>query len=197
MEKGILVRHGESDYSARALMNGDASVSVGLTEQGREQARRLGESLETAALDLCVTSALTRTIETADVALAGRDVPRLVLPDLNDPLYGRFEGGGLDDYRDWAAASPSTAAPEGGGESRVEIVGRYARAFHTVLARGEKTILVVCHSLPVAYALGARDGKPPSPREPLAEYAHPYPFTAPELERAAAVLEEWADAPTW
>src|SRR5579862_4924098 len=189
MEKGILVRHGESDYSARALMNGDASVSVGLTEQGREQARRLGESLETAALDLCVTSALTRTIETADVALAGRDVPRLMLPDLNDPLYGRFEGGALEDYRTWAAASPSSAAPEGGGESRVAIVARYTRAFRTLLGRREETILVVCHSLPIAYALSARDGLSPSPRERLAEYAHPYPFAAAELEQAVAVLE--------
>jgi len=178
-------------------MNGDAAVAVGLTEHGREQARRLGEALRATPLDLCVTSALQRAVETADVALAGRDVPRLALPELNDPLYGRFEGGALDAYRDWAAGSPSTAAPEGGGESRVEIVARYARAFHTVLSRAEETILVVCHSLPIAYALGAREGTPPSPREPLAEYTRPYPFSASELERAAAVLEAWATAPTW
>ena len=92
---------------------------------------------------------------------------------------------------------PSSAAPEGGGESRVAIVARYTRAFRTLLGRREETILVVCHSLPIAYALSARDGLSPSPRERLAEYAHPYPFAAAELEQAVAVLEEWAGSPTW
>jgi len=197
VETAILVRHAESEYSARALMNGDVGVDVRLTERGREQARELGDGLRQTRLDLCATSALVRALETADLALAGSDVPRLVLPDLNDPLYGRFEAAPLDDYRAWAAASPASAAPEGGGESRVAIVVRYARAFRTLLARTDETILVVCHSLPIAYALAARDGTPPSAREPLAEYVRPYPFTAAQLERAAAVLEAWAGAPNW
>ncbi len=197
MQQAILVRHGESDYSSRALMNGDVAVAVGLTERGREQARALAVALRDLRLDLCVTSALQRAVETADVVLAGRVMPRLVMPELNDPLYGRFEGGTLDDYRAWAAASPSSAAPEGGGESRVAIVARYVRAFRSLLARPEETILVVCHSLPIAYALGAREGKPPSAREPLAEYAHPYRFDTAELGRAADVLDTWTTDPTW
>src|SRR5438105_15348739 len=102
-------------------------------------------------IDLCITSEFQRARETADLALEGRDVPRLVLPELNDPLYGPYEGGQLEDYRAWASAQPSSAVPEG-GESRLAIVERYARAFRTVLARPERTILVVSHSLPVAYA---------------------------------------------
>ena len=46
-----------------------------------------------------------------------------------------------------------------------------------LLARPEDAILVVCHSLPVAYALGAREGIQPGARVPLAENATPYPFT--------------------
>src|SRR5207237_3307057 len=136
-------------------------------------------------------SELPRARETADEALRGRDVPRLELPDLNDPLYGRFEGAHLDDYRAWAAAEPSSAEPGPGGESRVAIVKRYVRAFRLLLARPEESVLVVSHSLPVAYALGAREGIPPGPRVPLAEYAHPYPFTAEELARATDYLEGW------
>lgn len=193
----MLARHGESEYSVIGRMNGDVTVPVGLTERGRDEARRLGEALRGEPIELCVTSAFQRARETADIALEGRDMPRLVLPELNDPLYGEYEGAHLDVFRGWAAAQPSTAVPGAGGESRVTIVDRYVRGFRTVVARPEDTALVVCHSLPVAYALAAREGRPPAPREPLAEYAVPYPFTADELERAADVLANWAASPTW
>jgi len=197
LKRAILVRHGESEYSSRGLLNGDISVAVGLTPRGRDEARRLGEQLGAAPLDLCVTSQFQRTRETADIALEGRGVPREVDARLNDPLIGRYEGLRLEDYRTWAAASPSSAAPDGGGESRVAIVDRYARAFRALVARPEETILVVCHSLPVSYALGAREGREPGARMPLAEHATPYPFTAEELAGAATVLEQWVASPTW
>jgi ribonuclease H / adenosylcobalamin/alpha-ribazole phosphatase len=197
VDTAILARHGESEFSVRGALNGDAGVPGALTAAGREQARRLGEQLAGTALDLCITSALQRTRETADDALGDRSVPRLVLPELNDPRYGRFEGALLSDYRAWAWNEPSSAVPGPGGESRLALVERYAGAYRAVLARPEETILVVGHSLPTAYALAAREGRPPAPRVPLVEYAEPLPFTAEELDRAAAVLEAWVAAPTW
>jgi len=193
----ILARHGESEYSARGLMNGDIAVAVGLTARGQEEARRLGEAMRDQPIELCVTSEFQRARETADEALAGRDIPRLVLPELNDPLYGPFEGSTLEEFRGWAAASGSTALPGPGGESRLAIVERYARAFRIVLARPEAVILVVCHSLPIAYAIEAREGRAPEVRAPMAEHAVPYPFTAAELEAAATLLENWVAQPTW
>ena len=172
-------------------------MPVGLTERGREEARRLGAQLRGQPLDLCVTSEFQRARETADIALEGRDLPRVVDGRLNDPLLGRYEGVYIEDYRGWAAGVPSSAAPEGGGESRLAIIERYTRAFRDLLARPEGSILVVCHSLPVSYALGARDGTPPGVRVPLAEHAVPYPFTAEELDAATSLLEQWAASPTW
>jgi len=196
MLDAILARHGESEYSLHGRLNGDVTVACGLTKRGRDEARRLGEALRGEPLDLCATSEFQRALETADEALDGRDVPRLVLPDLNDPRYGPYEGGLLADYREWASASPSSAVPEG-GESRLQIITRYARAFRTLLARPETLILVVCHSLPVAYALSARERRPPTVRVPLAEYAVPYRFSAGELEAATELLERWTTSPTW
>jgi len=129
--------------------------------------------------------------------MRGREVPRLVLPELNDPLIGPYEGGELEDYRAWASASPSSAVPGPGGESRVAIVERYARGFRTLLDRPEETVLAVCHSLPVAYALEARAGRPPAVRVPMAAHATPYPFSAGELEAAVELLEAWLAHPTW
>ena len=197
MRRVILVRHGESEYSARAALNGDLTTAVGLTPAGLEQAQRLAERLRDEPLDLAVTSEFQRVRETADELLRGRDVPRIVMPVLNDPLYGRFEGGGIEEYRAWAESTSSSEAPGAGGESRLAIVRRYARAFRALLARPEETILVVAHSLPISYALAARDGRPPGARVPLAEYATPYELDAEELERTVALLEAWAAKPTW
>ncbi|MBV8394892.1 MAG: histidine phosphatase family protein [Actinobacteria bacterium] len=193
----VLSRHGESAYSAVGLCNGDISVAVPLTQLGREEARRLGDALLDEPIELCVTSQFQRARETADIALAGRDVPRLVVPELNDPLVGCYEGAALTDYRTWAHASASSVAPADGGESRIAIVTRYARGFRLLLERPEKSILAVCHSLPVAYALAAREGREPTVNVPIVDHATPYPFTRDELDRATTLLEEWVAAPTW
>jgi broad specificity phosphatase PhoE len=193
----FFARHGESEYSARDLLNGDAAVTVGLTEAGVEQARRLGHALRAEQIDLCVTTQLPRVILTADLALEGRDVPRLVLPELNDPLYGPYEGRTIEEYRAWAVNAPSSAVPGEGGESRYSIVARYVRGFRVVLDRPEEALLVVAHSLPLSYLLGALEGLVPGARVPLVPYAIPYGLTAEELERSIGVLEGWLAAPTW
>jgi broad specificity phosphatase PhoE len=198
VERLILARHGESDYSARGLVNGDPSVLVGLTDVGEEQARALGRALAGEPLDLCITSVLQRTRATAALALLGRDVPVEAWAELNDPRAGHFEGLQLDEYRVWAWAIGSQEAGPGGGESRLEAVSRYGRAFRALLARPEATVLAVGHALPIAYVLSALEGRPPAPRidRPVA-YAHPYRLAAADLRRALGVIEAWREAPSW
>ena len=197
MESVILARHGESEYSVRAALNGDARIACGLTVAGEEQARALGADLADTPIDLCVTSSFERARRTADLALAGRDIPFVVDADLGDPDYGPFEGAQLDDYRAWAGAATSSATPEGGGESRLAIVSRYVSAFRRLLQRPEWSVLVVAHSLPVAYVLGALEGDAPGARVPLVDYARAYPLSAGELDEAVSVLEGWCASPTW
>ena len=197
MRSAILVRHGESEFSVRDAVSGDPSVDCPLTELGREQARRLGRLLENERVDVCVTSAFPRAIQTADIALEGRRVARVVLPELNDPKAGEFEGGALSAYRAWAHSHTSADEPPGGGESRAALVARYARGFRRVLERPEDVALVVGHSLPIAYVLRAVAGDGPVQRIPVVEYAHPHRLTAAELERAIERLEAWVAAPTW
>jgi probable phosphoglycerate mutase len=198
MQSLILVRHGESEYSARGLVNGDASVAVGLTEAGEEQARRLGRTLAGEHIDLCVTSRLPRTRRTADVALDARGVPVEVWADLGDPGAGAFEGRRLDEYRVWAWSAGSAEEAPGGGESRLACVSRYARAYRALLERPERTVLAVLHALPIAYVLGALDGDAPAARmDRPVEYAHPYRVDADQLAGAVAVLESWRASPTW
>lgn len=197
MQRAILVRHGESEFSLRKAMNGDPSVASPLTGDGEEQARRLAVALGDDAIDLCVVTEFDRTQQTADLALEGRDVPRLVVPELNDIRVGEFEGGALDAYRVWARERSPIEVPPGGGESRVQAAERYTRGFRIVLSRPEPAILVVAHGLPIRYLLIAAGGGTPGPVVPAVDYATPYPLGRAVLEEAVERLERWAAAPTW
>jgi broad specificity phosphatase PhoE len=197
VERALLTRHAESQASVEGLTNGDPLREVPLTHAGREQARALGGRLASEELDLSVVTEFRRTQETADLALEGRDVPRLILPALNDIRFGAYEGRLLADYRVWARAHGPEDVVPGGDESRADAVRRYARAFRALLERPEPSILVVAHSLPIRYALDAAEGGPPRPAVAQIPYAEPFRFDAEELGRAAELLEEWSGAPSW
>jgi broad specificity phosphatase PhoE len=192
----ILARHGESEYSARQLVNGDPGVRCPLTEAGRAQARALGEALRDERLDLVAVTEFERVRETAELALAGREVPVLVVPELNDPRVGSFEGTSLDEYRRWAWGRGPLDAPEG-GEHRGALAARFASGYARLLERDEGAILLVAHSLSVRYALEAAEGRPPAARAKMVEYATPYRLGEAEVARAVEVLEAWAASPTF
>jgi 2,3-bisphosphoglycerate-dependent phosphoglycerate mutase len=194
VEHVILARHGESEYNPRRLVNGDPSQPVGLTERGREDARRLGEALAHAAVDLCVVTEFPRTMQTADIALAGRDVLRLVVPDLNDPRFGQFEGRPIEEVRAFIREHGTTAAPAGSGESRVEVIRRHCRGFELVAGRPEPAILVVAHGLPtVAVRMAAAgDGVPLTLHGLADDHAKPYTMSRDELLGGVASMREWA-----
>ena len=197
MERLILARHAETDWNVRKLVNGVPATPVPLSARGRDESRRLGVELADEAIDVCVVTPFPRTRETALLALDGREVPLVVVDELRDPYYGDFEGGALEEYRDWARSRRSSEQPPGGGEARATIVARYVAGFRRVLELPQRSVLAVLHSLPVAYALAARDGRTPEPRTELVQNAHPYPFARDELERVVRLLEQWCAAPSW
>jgi broad specificity phosphatase PhoE len=197
VDRVVLARHGESERSVVGATNGDPAVLVALTEIGREQARRLGRELADEPIDLCATSQFQRVQETADLALEGRNVPRLVLPELNDIRFGEYEGRLLTEYRAWAHThGPEDPAP-GGGDSRAQTVARYVRAYGELLERQEPNVLVVAHGLPIRYVLDAIEGRDPAAAVAQVPYAEPFRLTADELRTAVARLGTWADSPVW
>lgn len=195
MDTLLLARHALAGSNRERLASG-AVPGEGLTEEGREQARRLGERLSREPVALGVATELRRTQETLELALAGREVPRLVLPELNEIRFGRFDAGPLERYREWAAAHPPTRRAPGGGESRAEAAARYAAGLHLMLARPEPVVLAVGHALLVRYVLDAARGLPPAPLMLEAvPHAVPFRLSRGEVEAAARLLERWARAP--
>ena len=167
-------------------------MAVALTPVGREQARALGRELAGEEIGVCVVTEFKRTRQTAELALEGRDVAIVVLPELNDPRAGRFEGGPLDEFRAWSWAHGSADEPPGGGESRLALAARLAQGYRRVLERPEETVLVVGHALPMAYVLGG-----PTRRIDMLDYVAPHRLARAELEAAADRIETWTAAPTW
>jgi broad specificity phosphatase PhoE len=194
METLVLARHA----LAGSNRDGVASCTVpgeGLTPEGVQQAGALGVELAEVDIALAATTELARTQETLGLALNGRDVPTVFVPELNEIRFGSFDGGLLDTYRAWAAAqSPSQRAP-GGGESRADVAARFARGLRVLLALDGDTILLVGHALALRYVLDAAEGLAPAALMRPVEHAHPYRLDYAGVERAAALLQAWSLAP--
>ncbi len=188
----LLARHGESTLNVERRVNGDPSVPVSLTERGREEARELGRQIANVPVDRCLVTRFTRTRDTAEDALAGRDLPIEVEPLLDDVDIGDLEGKTIDEYRAWKREhTRADAFP--GGESLDETARRYAEGLRQVIAGDGEIVLVVSHEIPVRYALNAVAGSNDldAPVHSIRN-ATPYIFDEGALRRAADRIEELA-----
>jgi probable phosphomutase (TIGR03848 family) len=90
----LLVRHGHSTANADGVLAG-WTEGVGLTESGRDQARRVGERLGPVTVARVVTSPLQRCVETALIALP--DLEHRADDRLGECHYGGWTGRRLAD----------------------------------------------------------------------------------------------------
>jgi broad specificity phosphatase PhoE len=185
----VIARHAESTLNLEHRINGDPDVPVALTEHGREEARDLGIQVANVPFDVVIHTRFGRTRETAAIAVEGRGLPFACEPLLDDIDVGELEGQSIEDYRAWKRAhTRADAFP--GGESLDDAARRYARGFRRLLERPEERVLLVCHEIPLRYALNAAGGSTEldGPVHELRN-ATPYLFDEESLGRAAAGIE--------
>lgn len=185
----ILARHGHSTLNVEERVNGDPSVAVPLTGNGRAEAAQLGVALANVPIELCVHTRFGRTLETARIALGSRQVPFEEEPLLDDIDVGDLEGATIADYRAWKREHVrSDRFP--GGESLDDAARRYGAAFVRLVERPEQIVFVVCHEIPIRYALNAAAGSSDldTPVHTLPN-AMPYLFDEAALRRAAGRLQ--------
>ena len=191
MERVILARHAQSVFNVRGVLNGDPSIPGGLTDEGRAQARRLGERLANERIDLCVTTEFERTRETAEVALAGRDVPRVIVAELNDPPAGDLELRPYAELARWREVNGPDIPIPGLDRTEREYFETVARVFRLLVERPERTILAILHGYVVTWisscAGAAMSGS----------HAEEFVLTAPELldaldSAAGDVFRHWS-----
>ena len=185
----MLTRHAHSTLNVERRINGDPRVPVPLTTDGLAEGAGLGSQLAQVPFGLCVHTRFARTRETADAILSGREVPRLEEPLLDDIDVGELEGATIDDYRAWKGRHRRDEAFPG-GESLDDAARRYVQAYRKLLASGATRVLVVCHEIPIRYALNAAAGSDSldAPEHSVAN-ATPYLFDEAALARAAERID--------
>jgi broad specificity phosphatase PhoE len=188
----LVARHGQSLFNVDQIVNGDPELDRGLSEQGIEEAERLAGQLAALPIDLVAVSPFPRALQTANIALTGREVPHLVDEDLGDVRIGELEGASLDAYRA-TPAHDNRKERFPGGESLDEAALRYAGVLERLLARDEATTLVVCHEIPVRYLANAAAGSSElnGPLKYVAN-ATPYLFDEASLGRAVERIRQLA-----
>ncbi|GAB3996179.1 histidine phosphatase family protein [Spirosoma daeguense] len=146
-----LIRHGETDYNRRGVVQG-SGVDSDLNEMGRAQALAFFQAYQHVPFNKIYISGLKRTYQTAE-SFIELGLPFEKLTGLNEISWGIMEGkvpGNLDNeyYRDliegWA--SGNTAMATDGGESPEQVVVRQKEAFAEILSHPEEeTILIAMH----------------------------------------------------
>ncbi len=180
----VLARHGRSLFNLKGVVNGDPRNDLGLAPEGLEQARALGRQLSALGIDVAVVSPFPRAVETADAALEGREVLRVIDVELGDIRIGELDGGTLADYhRAIAHGDRDRRFP--GGESLNDAALRYADAFERLLSRTERVTLVVSHEYPVRYAVNTAGGG--GFDTPLREIQNATPYLVDEAEHKRSV----------
>ena len=129
MPKLILVRHGLTDYNQARRYQG--WVDIPLNEVGKAQARQLQTRLAGIKLDAAYCSDLTRTRQTAEIALLNHPSRLSAKPTslLREISGGRFEGLTYQqmqekfptELKEWEAERYKVRAPEGENLQDVQV----------------------------------------------------------------------------
>lgn len=154
------IRHGETDANAASIWQGQGDAA--LSAIGRDQARALRDRLAGIEYDRVISSDLTRTLQTAD--LAGLDPEPD--PGFREMDIGAWEGLTRDEVRQRfpedleRMAAGDRDVSMGGGESWVTFSERIDRAIDGVVERVEpgSRVLVMAHGGVIHAALAARFG---------------------------------------
>ncbi len=168
MKRTFLVRHGTpTDVVGRCIGHCDVSLS----ENGREEMRRLASSFPSPAQRI-LSSDLTRAAESARVLSAAMCIPVITDPRLREMDFGDWDGRRWDDIHATDAAALSqwsrdfvNVSPPG-GESLAKLAARVVVWLNdpmTVRSEGEasaSTTIVVAHAGVIRAIICLAEGLP-------------------------------------
>ncbi len=161
-----LVRHGATVASAEDRFAGETDVA--LSEEGREQARRLSERLAGEPVAAFYASPVSRTMETARILAAPHRLEVLPRAGLREISHGHWEGRKRaeveklfpEEYARWEA-DPFSIAPEG-GESGLAVTARALPELLRIAGAHEGChVLLVTHKATIRLLVSALLGLDP------------------------------------
>ena len=142
----IIVRHGETEANTRGIIAGQSDT--GLTEQGREQARRLGMRFMRDDIELIMSSDLRRARETTVEIMRYVNAPTQYKPCLRERSWGELEGLPVNAFSQAAEASgqPYHEYKPPGGESLLDLRERTRDFLNALEGAGHKgSVLISGH----------------------------------------------------
>ncbi len=150
-KKVYLVRHGQTDFNLRNIVQG-SGVDTDLNELGRNQAAMFYQMYKDIPFDKIYTSALKRSQQSVQQFIA-RGIPFDALAGLNEISWGTKEGHRVTPDEDayyhymleqWRLGN--TQLKIEGGESPDDVVKRMEPAVDYIMSKpDEKTILICMH----------------------------------------------------
>jgi broad specificity phosphatase PhoE len=151
IKKIYLVRHGQTDYNKKNIVQG-SGVDTDLNEKGRAQAAAFFEMYKDVAFDKVYTSVLKRSQQSVEKFLE-LGIPHEALAGLNEISWGTKEGHPVtpaeDEYyhfmiKQWQLGNTSLKIEK--GESPDDVVKRMKPAMDHIMSKtDEKTILICMH----------------------------------------------------
>ena len=162
----FIVRHGATVLSAEDRFAGVTDVE--LSEEGREQARRLAERLRDEKIAAVYASPLGRTVETARILAAPHNLQVQTCDGFREISHGHWEGMKRreveekfpEEMAEWEK-DPYTFAPEG-GESELAVTARALPALiDLVREHPGENVLIVSHKATIRLLLSSLLGFDP------------------------------------
>jgi broad specificity phosphatase PhoE len=165
-KKIYLIRHGQTDYNKKGIVQG-SGIDASLNEEGRKQAAAFFDAYKHLPFDNIYISALRRTKESVQMFIdSGLMYEKL--PGLNEIGWGIAEGTVymgeninpfFDIIQRWKAGEVNLKVE--GGESPVEVQQRQQQAMKYILSKPrEETILICMHGRAIRILLCWIQGKP-------------------------------------
>ena len=147
----FIVRHGQTDYNKKKMVQG-SGIDAPLNEEGRRQARLFYDAYKNFAFDKVYVSGLIRTRQSVESFIED-EVPYESLSGLNEISWGTQEGMPFDQASHENYLAVTQAWSEGmlqrrvgGGETPIEVMERQRKAFQQIMkAEKEENILICMH----------------------------------------------------
>lgn len=141
--KLYVIRHGRTSWNEKGLMQG--RVNIKLSETGKKEAKDIREKLKDISFDICISSPLKRTLETASIVT---DNKYKIITDelLIERNLGEFEGKKYDEYEKLKFWDYKLNNDSYGVEPVKDILKRTSSFLNNLKEKNYKTVLIVSHA---------------------------------------------------
>ncbi len=136
-----IMRHGETSWNKQRKLQGQTDILLG--EEGIRLAKECGEAMKDIDIDLVISSPLIRAKQTAELVMAGRELPMITDRRISEISFGDWEGQCIDqsdvlpeDFKEKFYKDPLNCPRAPRGESFQGVINR-TREFYESLLRNK------------------------------------------------------------